>query len=158
MNEQYLTIKEFSKLANITPQAIYKELNKPNNRFKPFIKLVDNKKLLSSKALFEIYNITVEQPSNQYTNQVEQPIKPQESNNYTEIIELMNKELDMLKQQLESKDRELQDKQKTIDKLIDTNTLQSQNIAFLSKRVQEIEMKKDEERKPTFLDKLFGRS
>ena len=59
-NEKLLTIQEFAELAGVSKQTVYKQLN---NRLNPYCQLVDNRKMLKSSALLEIYGVSVEQPS-----------------------------------------------------------------------------------------------
>lgn len=42
MNQEYLSIKEFAAAVGVSQQAIYKQLN---NKLKPYLKMVDNKKI-----------------------------------------------------------------------------------------------------------------
>lgn len=46
--EKYVSIKEIAKMAGVSPQAIYKQLN---NKLKTYVKMVDGKKMLNISAL-----------------------------------------------------------------------------------------------------------
>ena len=55
----YITIKEFAVRAGVSPQAVYKQVERKLNNY---VKLVDNQKMIDIKALQEVYGIEVEQP------------------------------------------------------------------------------------------------
>jgi len=48
MNEDFLSVSEFSKRLNISVQAVYKQLN---GRLKPYLTIVNGKKMLQIQAL-----------------------------------------------------------------------------------------------------------
>lgn len=48
MEKEYITIKDFATAAGVSQQAIYKQLN---NKLKPYLKVVDSKKMLEKSAL-----------------------------------------------------------------------------------------------------------
>lgn len=54
--KEFLTIKEFAELAGVTRQSVYKKLD---NSLSTYVSIVDNQKMLQSKALFEVYHIDV---------------------------------------------------------------------------------------------------
>lgn len=90
---EYISIPEFAKLAHKSPQAIYKQLN---NRLNPYIKLVDNQKMLNINALSDFFGI-----------EVEQPIKPELSTHDNQLIKLLEENQDLLRQQLKEKDKQI---------------------------------------------------
>lgn len=55
--KELLTVKEFAELAGKTKQGIYKQLDK---RLKDYVQIVDNKKMLESRALEEVFEIDPE--------------------------------------------------------------------------------------------------
>ena len=57
MNDQYISVKEFSERAGISVQAVYKQLNK---RLKPYLTMVDGIRMLDIKGLEEVYGKSVE--------------------------------------------------------------------------------------------------
>lgn len=48
MDKEYLSIKEFAAAVGVSQQAIYKQLN---NKLKPYLKVVGNRKVLEKSAL-----------------------------------------------------------------------------------------------------------
>ena len=49
--QQYVTIKEFATLANVTTQAVYKRLNQTDSSLNKFVKYNGKMKLISKDAL-----------------------------------------------------------------------------------------------------------
>ena len=81
---EYITVKELAKRAGITPQAVYKELNRAGSRLATYLKTIDNQKMLNMRALSEVYGVgseprgtagnqPVEQLDNQPDNQPDSP-------------------------------------------------------------------------------------
>ena len=97
--KELLTIKEFADLAGKSPQAIYKQLN---SRLKPFVQSVDNKKMLKSKALWEVFNIDPENPP-----EVDQLDMSIESG-----LEILRKELETKNKRIEFLEAELSEERK----------------------------------------------
>lgn len=84
MEKEYLSIKDFAQAVGISQQAVYKQLN---NKLQPYLKVVDNKKMLEKSALklFE---------KEEKNSNVEQ-----------QLINMLNENLEVLKKQLEEKDK-----------------------------------------------------
>lgn len=87
-SEQYITVSEFSKRANVTRQYVYQQLDK---KLKEFVKIVDNKKMLNIKAL-ELFN---QEDSKQVVDQ--------------DLNQLLNKQIESLLEQLKAKDEQIRD-------------------------------------------------
>lgn len=111
---ELLSINEFAEAAGVSKQAIYKRLN---NQLKPFVQLVDGKKMLSNKALSEVYGIEVEQKVNHELNNQSQPIQPLET-----VILMLQKELDRKNEQIEAKDRQIAELQAALRREQDLHT------------------------------------
>lgn len=94
-NSELLTVQQFADAAGISKQAVYKAIN---NQLKPFVQLVNGKKMLRREALQEVYGISIDQPLNNRINP-------------------LNLTLQMLQQQLEEKDRQLAAKDEQIKTL-----------------------------------------
>lgn len=97
MNDEYISIKEFAELAGISVQAVYKRLN---NQLNPYVKLVENRKMLKKSALYEVYGI-----------EVEQPIQPKHSTK-VETVKLLQKTVDLLENELKIKNQQIETLQK----------------------------------------------
>lgn len=113
-NEELLNIQEFAVAAGVSKQAIYKQLN---NRLKPFVQLVDGKKMLSNKALSEVYGVKVEQKFNPALNNQSQPNQPLEA-----LIAMLQKELEARNEQIAAKDRQIEELQAALRREQDLHT------------------------------------
>lgn len=94
MNNELLTVAEFSKRAGVSKQAIYSRLDKG---LKQFVQVVDGQKMLNIKALEQYSSQGVEQEKQSTCSSVEQ-----EQNS---ALDLLKTTIDMLQKQLEEKDR-----------------------------------------------------
>ena len=92
---ELLTVQQFAEAAGISKQAVYKALN---NKLKPFIQLVDGKKMLYNKALREVYGIEVKQPDNPTLNNQNQPLEA--------VISMLQHELEVKNGQIEALQRQ----------------------------------------------------
>ena len=114
METEYLSIKDFAKRAGVSQQSLYKRLNKLNNQLNNYIKLIDNQKMIDIRALQEVYGVEVEQPIQPFIQPVEQPIQP----NFDSILSQNQQMIDMLKEQLEAKDKQIENLQATNNELV----------------------------------------
>lgn len=116
MDDKYLTVKEFATAANISQQAVYKQLN---SRLKPYIKIKGNQKLIAVEALNKYYAADssgdstevkqLEQPRSSAPNPAIQPkVEPVEQPNSTQIPP------DKSQKELEAQIKELQEQIKEI--------------------------------------------
>ena len=94
MNNELLTVAEFSKRAGVSKQAIYSRLDKG---LKQFVQVVDGQKMLNIKALEQYSSQGVEQEKQSTCSSVEQ-----EQNS---ALDLLKTTIDMLQKQLEENDR-----------------------------------------------------
>lgn len=137
MDQQYITIKEFARRANKSPQAIYKRLN---NQLSTYVKLVDNQKMLNTQALQDIYGIKVDNQIRPKVERVDNQVQP----DYQPIIELLKDELETLREQLAIKDQQIQElnerlkeAHKALDQAQHLQALSEQKINLLEKQQSE---------------------
>ena len=106
MQDEYISVKEFAKRAGVSVQSLYKRLNGLNNPLNQYIKLVDNQKMLNISALEEVYGIEVEQPiqPNHSTYSTFYSTSAQESET---VIDILLKQSEMLKKELEMKNEQI---------------------------------------------------
>lgn len=90
-----LTIKEFAKLAGVSQQAIYKQLN---NRLNRYVQLVDNQKMLEFRALKEVYGVEFNE-----VNQLNQ--HSTDSTDFQLITEVLQATISTLQNQIYVKDK-----------------------------------------------------
>jgi len=149
--KEYLTIKEFSEVTGLSTQAIYKRLQ---TDLQPFCKLIDNKKMLNFNAL-KIFNIfDFQQVDNQEKDELSTSKQSVDNPN---IVGILNRTIDLLTKQLQTKDEQLATKDKQIDNLnitINELTLRISELTELQRNNQILML---QEKKPSFLDRIFKR-
>lgn len=97
MKEEYISISEFAKRANVSHQYIYKRLDK---ELQPYLQLVEGKKALNIKAL-QLFNTT-----EVATNATKVATENQE---IKDLIELLQEQQRTLKQELDIKNEQIRD-------------------------------------------------
>lgn len=111
--KEFLTIKEFAELAGVTRQSVYKKLD---NTLSTYVSTIDNQKMLQSKALIEVYHISVNDIDKGLQSTVDnyyQPCQPE----LTTLKEQFESAVELLKSQLEVKDSQLGEKDRQIEQL-----------------------------------------
>lgn len=94
MQKQWLSITEVAKEMNVSYQAVYKRLN---TNFKPYVKKVKGRLMLSAEILDEQKVIEVKGNVNQVQYKVETK----------EIIDTLNDHIKSLKKELDEKDEQI---------------------------------------------------
>lgn len=102
MND-YLTVSEFARRAGVTKQSVYQRIQ---GRLKKYVKDLNGQKVIHIKALHEVYGIDLEQGFEQDLN------KGSQGQNAMEMAVI-----DMLRAELETKNQQLQEKDKQITSL-----------------------------------------
>lgn len=100
-NKELISINDYAALKGISKQAVYKQLN---NRLKPFLIEVDNRKYISIKALSQEEQTKlkdIEQPFQPFQPQVEQPSQPSPTFFEQQIAE-KDKQIESLLRQIET--------------------------------------------------------
>ena len=133
METEYLSIKDFAKRAGVSQQSLYKRLNKLNNQLNNYVKMVENQKMIDIRALQEVYGVEVEQPIQPKIEPVEQPIQP----NFDSILSQNQQMIDMLKEQLEAKDKQIENLQKLLDQEQHLNAMNHEKILLLESKLEE---------------------
>ncbi|MBR6878415.1 MAG: hypothetical protein IKM95_03400, partial [Bacteroidales bacterium] len=105
--EEYLSIAEFAKRVGLTPQGVYKQLN---NRLSTYVKVHNGKKRISTKAL-ELFLSTdvnqVDKPFNNKFNNVYQPVDNQTIEILKEQLDIKDKQIEQLQQDLRTSREDL---------------------------------------------------
>ncbi|WP_049962922.1 DUF536 domain-containing protein [Ruminococcus sp. HUN007] len=128
--QQYVTIKEFATLANVTTQAVYKRLNQTDSSLNKFVKYNGKMKLISKEAL----ELFADAPVNQQAegDGVYEDLSLQAQTNL--FSSYFDATLKVLSEQINSKDQQ-------IKQLMDTNTDQhlkmQQQLEMKDKQLQE---------------------
>jgi DNA-binding transcriptional MerR regulator len=178
-DKQYITIREFAKLAGISVQAVYKRVEKD---FKPYFKLVESKKMLDICALALC---DIKPGLNHGLNQFK-PVESKETQEISalepygikpgfkpglnhglnpvekETLDMLNQSLKTLTEQMAVKDRQLEEKDRQYAQEMAVKNTQ---IAELNERLREaMEINKAnhvllavEQKKFGFFKRLFAR-
>lgn len=122
-----LTIKEVAELLEVTPQAIYKILNKANNDLKQHLTTVKRNgktlKAINNKGI-ELLKQRFNETINQHLNNDKKPLNKETA----AIIEVLTKQLEAKDKQLETKDKQIQELN---DRLKEQQTLTSNSQKLL---------------------------
>lgn len=129
--EQYITVSEFSKRANVTRQYVYQQLDK---KLKEFVKVVDNKKMLNIKAL-ELFN------QGEDCKVVEQQFSQQLNNQ----VDSLNKQIENLLDQLKAKDEQIKDLSTMVKQEQALHLATQQKLLLLEQKQEHQEQPKEED-------------
>lgn len=159
--EKLYTVKDFAEQANISQQAVYKQIN---SRLKPFIHTVNGQKFIEAAALEKFYSTQIEQPFNpdstaknldiqprvvQSDSTVIQPEKVEQKQHELEdqikelqsqikqIVENEQEERQFLREQIKQKDKQ-------IESLTENLKIAQQLAAADKKKILELEAKQEE--------------
>lgn len=137
--QQYVTIKEFATLANVTTQAVYKRLNQTDSALNKYVQYNGKMKLISKEAL-ELFadapvnqngentdgngvyeDLSLQAQTNLFASYFDSTLKvlsDQINAKDTQIKELMecnNNQHQKMQEQLSAKDRQIAELQRLID-------------------------------------------
>lgn len=153
---EYLSIREAANKMGYTRQYVYKELN---NKFKPYLKIIDGEKKLHINVLSEFGNIRRtsvdnqpektkvkntdnnvsydrQQVDNQQKNDTDNNNNKTANNNEVNGLQTtVNEMVDILRQQLAEKDRQLTEKDCQLKSLQDELNLQNEHVRKQSDRL-----------------------
>ena len=119
--DEYLSVSEFADCVGCSKQAVYQALNKKLN---PYVKVIDGKKAINSKALWEVYG---------------KEIQPENQSVVKEVDQELNKELIAeLRDQLAKKDQE-------IEKLLRMLEREQAQVAIAQSQIQQLQDKQHQE-------------
>ena len=130
-SEQYITVSEFSKRANVTRQYVYQQLDK---KLKEFVKVVDNKKMLNIKAL-ELF--TQEEDCKVVEQQFSQQLNNQ--------VDSLNKQIESLLDQLKAKDEQIKDLSTMVKQEQALPLATQQKLLLLEQKQEHQEQPKEED-------------
>ena len=132
MNKELYTVAEFAKIAGVSKQAVYSRLDKG---LKQFVQKVDGQKMLKKEAL-QLYD--------------KQEVEQSNSSNLS-TLDLLSKTIESLQRQLEEKDKQIE---RLTEALVIEQQHASQAQALHAGTIhQALEEKK--EPKQNFLQRLF---
>ena len=114
MEKEYLSIKEFAAAVGVSQQAIYKQLN---NKLKPYLKVVDSKKMLEKSAL-SLFS---------------------REDKKTEVEQQL---INMLQTELNKKNEQIAELQRLLDQAQKLHAMDKQRILELEDKAAEVQAKK----------------
>lgn len=107
MEERYYSILEFAELVNVSVQSIYQRLKREDNIIHKYVKIKNGKKVISGEAV-EIYNKD-EYEYEDITEQEETEEAEEKENTYNQIIEIYQKQIELLTAEIEVKNRQIEE-------------------------------------------------
>lgn len=143
---KYIPVKEFAERAGVSTQAIYKQTRNTASRLQPYISRKGKHTYISVSALTEIYNVGIinqpeeptktNQSNDKATPEVEkqpqsQPTKEQPIPYLVEYVDYLKTENNQLKNQIETLNRIIQEKDKV-------NAEQAKQLANLTQSLIEL--------------------
>lgn len=153
MNDQYISVKEFSERAGISVQAVYKQLNK---RLKPYLTMVDGIRMLDIKALEEVYGKSVE-------HKVEQKVDEKLLNQLIAQLEEKDRQINELHRLLANTQMQLSESLHTVQMLEDRQNIEHaehiEEQTVSHDRTEHEEVKPDsteKNEKKSWFQRLFG--
>lgn len=149
MEKKLLTVSEFSELVGMSRQAVYKKI-KTDNQLSTCVNRVDNKIFID---IIRFRQITDNQSDNQYVNQVDTKV---DSKN--ELIEILKKELEEKNKQLLEKDKQIETLQRLLDQEQQLHLIDKNNRLEISEKVSEDTVQVDSDRNETvgFWNKILN--
>ena len=133
-DQEYISIADFAERAGVSKQAVYQRLNKS---LKAYVKDVDGKKSINIRALEDLYGkdscSRLEQDIQGEFKGVEQGIDQEKE------VQLINKLIDTLQDELKSKDEQIREKDLQIKELHNLLDQQQQLTALDRKKIVELE-------------------
>ncbi|MBE6853462.1 MAG: DUF536 domain-containing protein [Ruminococcus sp.] len=135
--QQYVTIKEFATLANVTTQAIYKRLNQTDSALNKYVQYNGKMKLISKEAL-ELFadtayvqssdgadgvyeELSVQAQANLFSSYFDATLKVlsdqinSKDNQIKELMECNSNQHEKMLEQLTAKDKQIAELQRLID-------------------------------------------
>lgn len=164
-----LSIKDFSEVAKVSPQSIYKRLKKLDNPLQAYVVKEGDQIMLQKIALKELYNIEVDLTTTQPSLKVEQPkaeVKETQEN-ATKVNEEQEqtasfKVIQILREQIEAQRKDIENKNKQIEelnnRLAETTQLldQQQKLSLADKKQLLLLEEKTKENKKGIIGKFIN--
>ena len=129
--KDYISVKEFAQRTGVSKQAIYQQLNK---RLKDYVRVFDGKKCIEESAL-ELFLQNDENTKKQSSDKSIEREKDSIESEADKENSIENELIEMLKKQLEEKDKQIADLNKAL--------IQQQQLHAMDKqRILELEDKR----------------
>jgi hypothetical protein len=136
--QQYVTIKEFATLANVTTQAIYKRLNQTDSALNKYVQYNGKMKLISKEAL-ELFADTASVQSSDGADGVYEELSVQAQANL--FSSYFDATLKVLSDQINSKDNQIKElmecNSNQHEKMLEQLTAKDKQIAELQRLIDQ---------------------
>lgn len=128
--KRYFTVREFATRAGVSNQAIYKQVA---NQLSTYVVMIDNQKYIDESALFDVYNIMVDNPvdnevDNRKTNNIAAAAEDQKQGQSDVSKEL----IEMLKDEIKKKDQQIERLQERLDHAQDLIADMAQKAQYIT--------------------------
>lgn len=141
--DEYMSVAEFADRAGCSKQAVYQQLNK---KLKPYVKVIDGKKTINSKALREVYGKEIQPESQSVVKEVDQELNKELIAELRDQLAKKDQEIEKLLRMLEREQAQVAIAQSQIQQLQELQDKQHQDTAE----------KKEEPEKKSWIRRLFG--
>lgn len=138
----YISIKEYADLTGVSVQSVYKRINKADNPIKPYVKRFNKKQYIHKSALD---NLTTEEAPKEETKKAGAG-----NSSETKMIDILDRQLRELREQLTQKDEQLREKDTQISNLMELLNQQQKLTAIQVQKFAELPPPKK-----SFLERLF---
>lgn len=157
MKEQYMSIAEFAEITGTTRQAVYQRLNKSLQKY---VKVVDNKKMLNTKALEDLYNINLDKDCKGKCKEVDKGCKEDckgVDSQTQQLIDMLQTELEIKNNQIKELNTRLSEAHNLLDQEQKLNAKRALELEQKETKQKELEVELLEEQQKSWLQKLFGK-
>lgn len=120
-DKELLTVKEYSEIAGVTQQAVYKRLNKGLAKY---VVEIEGQKFIKAEAVAKFNTKAEPKPKAPEQPQVEQP----QPSDVSKLLDTLNQTIELLQGQLAIKDSQIKDLNDRLEQALN-NTAQSHYIA-----------------------------
>lgn len=161
MEEQYISIAEFAEITGTTRQAVYQRLNKS---LKKYVKTVDNKKMLNTKALEDIYSVNLDKECKGKCKgkckEVDKDCKGDckgIDSQTQQLIDMLQTELEIKNNQIKELNTRLSEAHNLLDQEQKLNAKRALELEQKETKQKELEVELLEEHQKSWWQKLIGR-
>lgn len=144
--QQYISISEFAEITGTTRQAVYQRLNKSLQKY---VKMVDNKKMLNTKALEDLYSISLDKECKEKCKEVDSQTQ--------QLIDMLQEELNIKNNQIKELNIRLLEAHNLLDQEQKLNAKRALELEQKETKQKELEVELLEEQQKTWWQKLIGR-
>lgn len=164
-NQEYITVNEFSSLADYTPQGIYKMIKNPLNPLNSLVKTIKGVKYLPKSSVSLVF-LDVDEKNNlnslnENLNDLNAKFETSKEKENTDNFAYISIEIiEMLKRELESKNKQIEE----LNNRLEETTQALQNAQELTRREQELNAKNilmlenSEQKKKGIFKRFFNKS